>query len=71
MTKIQLNSILNLSKEDKIELVQLLWDNIASEKDEDSIPEWHKELLETRLLRIKQGKTKFKDWADVMKKYKA
>ncbi len=69
MTKQQLKEILNLSKEEKIELVQALWDDIASDKSEHLIPKEHKKLLEQTLRRITEGESQFKEWNEIKEKY--
>jgi Putative addiction module component len=38
-------------------------------KDDSEFPAEHKQLLEERLTRIKQGKTTFKSWSEIKKKY--
>ena len=67
MTQTQVKKIFSLSRNKKIKLVQALWDDIA--REDTKTPKEHIELLETRISRIKSGKTKFKKWDDVVKKY--
>ena len=69
MNSTELKKLLNLSRKEKIKLVQTLWDNIASEQNAVSFPAEHAEYLEKRIERITSGKTKFKNWNDVKKKY--
>jgi len=63
-----LNEILSLSKEEKLELVQVLWDNISKEY----IPEISEEqikLINDRLERIDKGESKLVDIDDFKKRY--
>lgn len=39
----------HLSVEQKLDLVQDLWDTIAAQSDELQVPEWHRRELEQRL----------------------
>jgi putative addiction module component (TIGR02574 family) len=68
MTKEQLKEIHKLSKEEKIELVQTLWDDIASDQA-TAIPEEHKKLLEETLQKLADGNSQFSQWEEVREKY--
>jgi putative addiction module component (TIGR02574 family) len=70
MTKNQIAELHRLSKQEKIELVQMLWEDIAHDIDFNDLPEDHKAILEERLALMKQGKAEFKSWEDVQEKYK-
>jgi putative addiction module component (TIGR02574 family) len=65
----QLNIIFNLSIEEKLLIVQKLWDNIASEQKKLEVPVEHKMLLMQRIKKIESGKTSFKNWEDIKNKY--
>jgi len=65
----KLKEILNLSKEEKIELVQTLWDSISAGEDNPEIPKEHIKILKERLNRIDSGETRVRDWEEVKKKY--
>lgn len=69
MTQTQLKELLKLSRKQKIELVQTLWDDIASVESKEKIPAAHKEKLERTLKNISSGKTKFKDWEEVKRNF--
>ena len=69
MTKSQLSNLHNLSREEKIELVQLLWDDIASSQSSNEISEEHKKKLEQALNNIKAGKTDFRSWEEAKATY--
>lgn len=64
----KLKEILSLSKEEKLELVQTLWDNISEEYQPDISREQLK-IIKERLERIDKGETKLKDWDEIKKKY--
>lgn len=71
MEKKELKKLQQLSKEEKIEVAQMLWDDIARNQNQVEIPEEHKRILDHRLNKIKQGKGNFKSWDEISKKYKA
>lgn len=64
----KLKEILNLSKEEKLELVQTLWDNICEEYQLHITKEQLK-IINERLERIDKGETKLKEWNKIKKKY--
>jgi len=69
MTKAELNNLHNLSREEKIELVQLLWDDIATSQLSNEISDDHRRKLEQTLNNIKAGKTEFRNWTEAKAKY--
>ena len=69
MNKLQISKLHKLSVEEKIKVVQDLWDDIAKEQSIDIIPEKHKKILNERLQMIKEGHVPLKSWAEIQKKY--
>lgn len=69
MDNTKLQEILNLSIDEKIELVQTLWNNITEDKDIPDVPEEHILELKKRLKKIDDGTAKFISWEDVQKKF--
>lgn len=69
MTNDQKNVFQKLNREEKIELVQELWDDISSEPTSADISDEHKKILEETLSRIEEGKSQFSMWEDVKVKY--
>ena len=69
MDNTKLQEILNLSRDEKIELVQTLWNNITEEKAIPDVPEEHILELKKRLKKIDDGTAKFVSWDDVQKKF--
>jgi putative addiction module component (TIGR02574 family) len=69
MNKEQIDSLQKLSRQEKFEIVQLLWDDIAGEESKLALPEQHRIILEERLKKFESGKTSFKSWDEVKLKY--
>jgi putative addiction module component (TIGR02574 family) len=59
------SEIKNLSVQQKIVLVQDVWDSIAMENGKLPIQEWQKMALDIRYKEYKQGKLAVHDWQDV------
>ncbi|HEX6983668.1 MAG TPA: addiction module protein [Balneolaceae bacterium] len=58
-----------LNKNEKMLLVEALWDSIASEPDQVEIPDHHKTILEERLKTLEQDKLNGSSWEEVRQKY--
>ncbi|MEO8148806.1 MAG: addiction module protein [Bacteroidia bacterium] len=69
MTTSLINDLKKLTKEEKIEFVQLLWSDIAQESTNETISIEHEKLLDETLKRIDSGEVSFKMWNEVREKY--
>ena len=61
--------ILNLSKEERLVIIDAIWLSLNEELQNSEIPEWHKNILDERIKRLKTGESVFRDWEDIKKKY--
>ena len=53
--------------EDKISTMEVLWDDICRNSEDYSSPIWHKEILQEREENIRKGVDKFENWEDIKK----
>lgn len=58
-----------LNKNEKIILVEALWDSIVSDPEQVDVPEHHKSILEERLQTLDEDTTNGKSWDEVREKY--
>jgi putative addiction module component (TIGR02574 family) len=63
------DQIKSLSNQEKIELIGLLWDELTSNSSKVEIPEGHQQILKKRIKKLNEGKTTFKSWNQIRKKY--
>lgn len=61
--------IQNLSKQEKLKLVQVLWDDIVNHQNEIDVSTDHKKIIEERLNIINEGRANYRSWEDIRKKY--
>lgn len=54
-----LADIKKMSRIERLQAMEALWDSILHEKEEIETPEWHQEILEERKALIAEGKAKF------------
>ena len=61
---------LNLKKmtiEEKMQAMEMLWDDFCREQPDFQSPDWHKDILLEREKRLKEGKEMFIDWKQAKK----
>ena len=63
-------TIFDLPRNERIELVMQLWDSIAREKQPIEISEGERQMLDKTLANSDSGRTTFKPWEEVKKQYK-
>ena len=54
--------IQNLSKIEKISIMEKIWADLTKNEESIEIPNWHIQTLEETENRIKEGKEHFLDW---------
>ncbi|MDZ7830816.1 MAG: addiction module protein [Desulfobacterales bacterium] len=56
--------ITHLSKEEKLRLMEAIWEDLTKEVDFIESPEWHRQKLEETSRRLEAGQEPIKDWQD-------
>ena len=64
-----IKEISQLNKNEKIILVEALWDSIASDPEQVELPEHHKSILEERLKTLDEDQAKGKPWDEIRDNY--
>ena len=54
-----LADIKKMSRIERLQAMEALWDSILQENEEIETPDWHQEILEERKALIEEGKAKF------------
>jgi hypothetical protein len=50
---------------EKLDLMELIWEDLTAKPEEFVSPDWHREVLESRRKEIENGTAVFQDWEDV------
>lgn len=58
-----------LNKNEKIILVEALWDSIASDPEQVDVPEHHKSILKEHLQTLDKDTANGKSWDEIREKY--
>jgi putative addiction module component (TIGR02574 family) len=56
-----LTEIRKLPVKEKIQIMEVLWEDLRSQVQEEPIPDWHKELLDNRRKAVDAGHEKILD----------
>ncbi len=56
------------SYEQKLDLLEALWDDLVRDNTEFRSPEWHEKILKDRAEALSAGKVKVSDWEDAKKR---
>lgn len=51
-----------MTLEEKLRVMEALWDDLCQHEEDVPVPLWHKELLEERERMVEEGKAQFLDW---------
>jgi len=57
--------IKKMSTIERLKTMEALWDSFMEEESEIDSPEWHKDIIEKRKEKIKDGKTEFISLAEL------
>lgn len=69
MEKTLIDELSQLNKNEKLLLVEALWDSIASDPEEVAVPDHHKTILEKRLQTLEEDKKNGSSWKEIRHKY--
>lgn len=56
--------IKHLSREEKLRVMEAIWEDLSKEEDKVESPAWHQEALQETDRRFKSGEERIVDWQD-------
>lgn len=59
--------IQNMTTEEKLMAMEMLWDDLCKNQKDCSSPEWHADILNEREKAVADGKDRFVDWETAKK----
>ena len=59
-----------MSFEEKIQIMEMIWDDLCNSSNGIESPAWHKDVLIDRELALKHGTDEFVDWETAKKEIK-
>lgn len=64
---INLSEIKQMSTEEKLHLVDVIWQELSLDEKQIEVPWQHKQMLDKRSEMVKEGEALFLDWEDAKK----
>ena len=61
-------SIATMTTEEKLQAMQLLWEDLCRDERQVESPEWHGAVLAAREARVARGEGRFNDWEEAKKR---
>lgn len=58
----------NLSREEKLRIMEAIWEDLSQDSGQVESPDWHREALEETSRRLGAGQEHLVDWQDAKKK---
>jgi endonuclease/exonuclease/phosphatase family metal-dependent hydrolase len=59
--------IQNLSKEEKLRVMEAIWEDLSKDDDQIESPDWHLQALQETDQRFRSGQENIVDWQDAKK----
>ena len=59
--------IKRLSREEKLRIMEAIWEDLSNEEEQIESPDWHKKALQETEHRLSSGQEKIVDWQDAKK----
>ena len=59
--------IQHLSKEEKLRVMEAIWEDLSKEDDQIESPDWHHQALQETDQRLRSGQESIIDWHDAKK----
>jgi putative addiction module component (TIGR02574 family) len=57
--------IRRLPLNEKLQIMEALWEDLRAHAEDLDVPEWHKEVLDSRRRAVEEGREKVLDWDEV------
>ncbi|TVQ04531.1 MAG: hypothetical protein EA359_06000 [Balneolaceae bacterium] len=64
---ITLSEIKQMTKEEKLHLMETIWQHLSIDEEQLEVPQSHKKMLEQRAAMAEQGAAEFLDWQQAKK----
>ncbi len=64
---VDIENILKLPVDEKLEILEKIWESIQQNNENMEIPDWHRDILEDRFKKHKNDLTEGKSWEEVKK----
>jgi putative addiction module component (TIGR02574 family) len=50
---------------EKLQIIEVLWEDLRNQEEAVPVPEWHKKMLDERLKAVEEGREEILEWDDI------
>jgi putative addiction module component (TIGR02574 family) len=50
---------------EKLQIIEVLWEDLRNQEEAVPVPEWHKKILDERLKAVEEGREEILEWDDI------
>jgi putative addiction module component (TIGR02574 family) len=70
-SKSLIETLLHLPPEERVSIIESLWDSLAKEPASIPMPDWHRDVLDERIVEDEADETPGESWSDLRRRIKA
>lgn len=71
MSSGELSQLLGLPQEERLALMEALWDSLSAQPDRIHIPQWHLDELDRRIQSLDAGREGVTEWTELRQELRA
>ncbi len=71
MSSGELSQLLELPQEERLALLEALWDSLSAQPDRIPIPQWHLDELDRRIQSLDAGREGLTEWTELRQELRA
>ncbi len=64
MTPLEMENVLNMPRKEKLQMMEMLWEDLSRKAAEQETPDWHRQALRETEKGVLSGREKVMDWTD-------
>jgi hypothetical protein len=65
MAAMSIAEVKQLPFEEKLQIMEVIWEEMRAQADRVSVPQWHKDLLDDRRKAVAEGREEILDWDSI------
>ena len=71
MTTLEMENVLNMPRREKLQMMEMLWEDLSRKAAEQEAPDWHRQALRETEKRVQSGRETVMDWTDAKQQLRA
>ncbi|MEA2068771.1 MAG: addiction module protein [Verrucomicrobiota bacterium] len=71
MTTVEMENVLNMPRREKLQMMEMLWEDLTRKAEEQETPSWHQQTLKETEQRVVSGDEAVINWADAKQQLRA